>query len=82
MQHTALVTARIVWTGKPSGIRVGPNEIGCEYYVKGVKYRQTFEQKDSTTSHGRCLEVRYSVEDPQVAEPTYAKGSYACAAVS
>lgn len=82
MQHTASVTARIVWTGKPSGIRVGPPQMGCEYFVKGVKYEHRFPKNNIDTANGWCLEVRYSVEDPLVAEPNYAKGSYACAAVS
>ncbi|WP_149867216.1 hypothetical protein [Solirubrum puertoriconensis] len=78
IKNSNVVAAKIIWSGKPSGIRVGPDQIGCSYRLKGTLYERSFEKRSIKVSSNSCVELKYSVDDPSVAELNYDKGSFTC----
>jgi hypothetical protein len=69
---------KVIWLGIPSGIRVGPKEVECRYYVNGKTHQQTFERKIDQLKIGDCLEIKYSRIDPDISEVNYEKGAFIC----
>ena len=78
MLNYSTTQGKVIWLGLPSGIRTGPREVECRYYVDGRPHQQTFERKLDQLKIGDCLEIKYSLTDPDVSEINYEKGAFLC----
>jgi hypothetical protein len=74
----SITQGKVIWLGLPSGIRVGPKQVECKYYVNGKSYQQTFERRLDQLKIGDCLEIKYSQVDPDISEVNYEKGAFTC----
>jgi hypothetical protein len=78
MLSYSITQGKVIWLGLPSGIRVGPKQMECKYYVNGKSYQQTFERRQDQLKIGDCLEIKYSQVDPDISEVNYEKGAFTC----